>query len=93
MPKNNLFIITTSLNEEKEISLHIDYLNKLSDNYGIKYVIIDGGSNDDTLPIIQSKYDHDNIFISSSCSIYQAWNMGIDHICKDGYICFLGVGV
>lgn len=92
MPKNNLCIITTSLNEEKEISHHIDYLNKLSNKYGIRYVIVDGGSNDDTIPIIQSKYDRKNIFISNNFSIYQAWNEGINHVCKDNYICFLGIG-
>ena len=92
MSKNNLIIITTTLNEEKEIFLHIDYLNELADKYGIKYVIIDGGSKDKTLQIIESKDTLGNIFKSTNCSIYKAWNIGIDYASNNTYICFLGVG-
>jgi glycosyltransferase involved in cell wall biosynthesis len=92
MCEKSLFIITTTLNEEEEISAHVKYLNNISDNYNVRYVIIDGGSTDKTISVLQSKCSQKGIFLSGNFTIYQAWNMGIDHICKDAYICFLGVG-
>jgi glycosyltransferase involved in cell wall biosynthesis len=92
MCEKSLFIITTTLNEENEISAHVKYLNNISDNYNIRYAIIDGGSTDNTLSVLQSKCSQKGIFLSGNYTIYQAWNVGVENINGAEYVCFLGVG-
>jgi glycosyltransferase involved in cell wall biosynthesis len=88
----SLFIITTSFNEESDIVAHVNYLNSLHDQFKIKYIIIDGGSTDNTFHLIEDSYRQNNIIHSCNCTIYQAWNLGLKYTCVDSYICFLGVG-
>jgi glycosyltransferase involved in cell wall biosynthesis len=92
MISNRLFIISTSFNEELGIGAHIDYLNKLFNRYGIGYVIIDGGSTDNTPSILKKNPNQEGVLFTRGCTIYQAWNLGLECAKKDQYIAFLGVG-
>lgn len=88
---NWLTIITTCLNEETNISKHLDHLKDLS-NIGIEIILIDGGSTDRTLDIIDKyNYDKFKIFTYNKLSIYQAFNVGISES-STNYLSFLGVG-
>lgn len=70
-------IITVVYNGEKHIEDTIRSL--LSQTYdNIEYIIIDGGSTDNTLKIIQKYEDHIDYFISEKDNgIANAWNKGI----------------
>ena len=60
----------------------------------IEYIIVDGGSTDETLSLIKSKSEsHPNIFFSSEPDkgIYNAMNKGIDNASGD-YLLFLNSG-
>ncbi len=72
-----LSIITVTLNSKKTI---ISTLNSvLSQTYkNIEHIIIDGGSTDGTLEIINN-YNHENkkVLIANGSGIYEAMNLGI----------------
>jgi len=70
-------IITVTYNSEKFLEeCIISVLNQNYDN--IEYIIIDGGSNDNTLDIIEKYREHIHYFISQSDDgIYDAVNKGI----------------
>lgn len=90
-----LSVITASYNSEKTISLTIEsLLNQSSKNF--EYIIVDGGSGDNTVKIIQSyeksfkekgvKY----FWVSESDKgIYDAWNKGVK-LASGDWISFLG---
>jgi glycosyltransferase involved in cell wall biosynthesis len=89
--KNWLTIITTCLNEETNILKHLNHLKNLSE-IGIEIILIDGGSTDRTLNIIdQFNCDKIKIFTYNKLSIYQAFNVGINES-STNYLSFLGVG-
>ena len=71
-------LITISYNKEKEIRQTIESV--LNQDYpDIEYIIVDGGSNDGTLTIIESFKPHLTKFISEPDNgIYHAINKGID---------------
>ena len=81
-------IITVTLNSQETIR---DTLNSvLSQNYkNIEHIIIDGGSNDQTLNIIK-RYPNKNkkLYIYKKSGIYQAINYGIKK-CSGDYIAIL----
>ena len=81
-------IITVTLNSQETIR---DTLNSiLSQNYkNIEHIIIDGGSNDQTLNIIK-RYPNKNkkFYIYKKSGIYQAINYGIKK-CSGDYITIL----
>ena len=82
-----LSIITACLNSEKTI---IHTLNSvLSQNYkNIEHVIVDGGSTDKTLKILQ-KYNHPNKkILRTKSELYEAMNIGIKNS-TGKYICNL----
>jgi glycosyltransferase len=88
---NWLTVITTCLNEERNIWKHLNHLQDLSENE-IEIILIDGGSNDKTLDLIE-EFNSKNIkfFKYSNLSIYEAFNVGI-HESTSNYLSFLGVG-
>lgn len=91
--KNPLItIITASYNSAKTIEKTIESICAQSyQNY--QYVIVDGGSTDGTIEIIQSfecKFQNKLVWISEKDKgIYDAWNKGI-RLAEGDWICFLG---
>ena len=75
--KSLVSIITVCLNSEKTIENTIKSV--LNQNYNnIEYIVIDGGSNDKTLEIIQNYDDKIDFWISEKdTGIYNAMNKGI----------------
>ena len=72
-----LSIITVTLNSKKTI---ISTLNSVlsQTNKDIEHIIVDGGSTDGTIEII-NEYNHHNkkIIISKGSGIYKSMNLGI----------------
>ena len=85
-------IITTVLNNEKFILSCMESLSKQKfDKKKIEHLIIDGGSTDNTVPLIKNfkkKNNHIKLFTKKKSSIYQAINFGIKKANKN-YITLL----
>ena len=81
-------IITTVLNGEKSIAKTIKSINDQNfKNY--EYIIVDGGSNDQTLNILKkNKNKISKIISSKDKGIYDGFNKGM-RIAKGSYICFV----
>ena len=81
-------VITVCLNSELTIGRNLDSVsNQTFDN--IEHVIIDGGSFDDTIRLIESKRSSKLVFLSEADNgIYDAMNKGISLATGD-VICFL----
>ncbi len=92
---DNLFplvsIITVCYNSEKHIADTIEsVLNQTDKKY--EYIIVDGGSTDDTLKIIQNYKEHIGVLISEpDKGIYDAMNKGAG-LAKGKWIIFLNSG-
>lgn len=90
--KDFLFsIITVVYNDPINLELTIlSVINQKSSNF--QYIIIDGGSTDDTIEVIE-KYDNRiDVFISEKDSgIYDAMNKGIN-LAKGNWVNFLNAG-
>ena len=92
---NNLLplvsIITVCYNSEKHITDTIEsVLNQTYKKY--EYIIVDGGSTDDTLKIIQNYKEHISVLISEpDKGIYDAMNKGAG-LAKGKWIIFLNSG-
>lgn len=82
-------IITSTFNADKFLAECIQsILNQTYNNF--EFIIIDGGSTDDTVNIIKKNESHITYWISEKDSgIYQAWNKGIKQA-KGEWILFLG---
>jgi glycosyltransferase involved in cell wall biosynthesis len=76
-------IITVVYNNEKDIRNAIESV--LDQNYEyIEYIVIDGGSDDGTIDVINEYRDHISVFISETDNgIYDALNKGISHSSGD----------
>lgn len=96
-----LWIITACLNESSQIKNHLSYLNYLNQTHGIKYIIADGGSTDETVYFIKEMLLPDCLLIENGGGIYRSWNkaiskvrpyatnlvfLGVNDIITDGYI-------
>lgn len=77
MPYNKVSIITVVYNNVKYIADALDSV--LSQNYPfVEYIVIDGGSIDGTVQVIENYIDNISLFLSEpDCGIYDALNKGI----------------
>ena len=84
-----LTVITVCLNSEKTIEKCIkSVLSQKSEN--VEFIVIDGGSSDKTIEIINRYADSiDVVIIESDEGIYDAWNKGLRNVSGD-FIAFLG---
>jgi glycosyltransferase involved in cell wall biosynthesis len=95
MPARNdqplITVITVVFNAEKSLERTIQSV--IAQDYGhIEYIIIDGGSKDNTVDIIKKYTDKITFWISEpDDGIYDAMNKGIDKA-KGDWIYFLGAG-
>lgn len=90
MERHTLISIITATYNAGEV-LEDSIKSVLSQNYSnIEYIIIDGGSTDNTLNIINKYKESISYWISEpDCGIYDAWNKGI-RLAKGDWIAFLG---
>lgn len=83
-------IVTIVLNDKKNIEKTIQSV--LSQNIELEYIIIDGGSTDGTLELIEKYRDRISVFISQKDNgIYNAMNKAID-LSNGNWICFMNSG-
>ncbi|MFS4461098.1 glycosyltransferase [Bdellovibrio sp. HCB2-146] len=84
-------VITATFNASKVLRRTIDSL--LAQTYkNIEYIVIDGGSSDETSDIVREYKAHVNIFVSEKDrGIGDAWNKGL-RFAKGEYICLLNAG-
>lgn len=82
-------IITSTFNAAQYLPAAIKSIRDISyDNF--EWIIIDGGSSDGTLNLIQQHEDIISYWISEpDLGIYDAWNKGL-RVAKGDWICFLG---
>ena len=72
-------IVTPSFNSEKTIEKTILSVINQQKIYPLQYIVVDGGSTDNTCKIVQKYADYINIFISEPDSgAYDAMNKGIN---------------
>lgn len=85
-----LSIVTVTLNDKDDITNTI--LSVISQNIDFEYIIIDGGSTDDTLKVIEKYKDKIDILISEEDDgIYDAMNKAVDMASGD-WVCFMNSG-
>ena len=88
----DISILTTCLNEQKDIDHHVTRLHETIKGHNIRFLLIDGGSTDATSTILKSRLPDSCWEILPKSSIYQAWNHAIKRLTNTNYYCFLGVG-
>jgi len=88
---NKFTVITSVLNGQNNIECTIKSI--LEQNYiNFEYIIIDGGSTDNTIKIINTYKDKITDIISEPDEgIYDAWNKGLK-LATGEWICFIGSG-
>ena len=84
-------IITSTLNAGEMLRKTIESIHR--QNYSsYEHIIVDGGSTDSTLDIIEQSGNRVTTFITGKDSgIYDAWNKGLQ-LAKGQYVGFLGAG-
>ena len=84
-------IITCTLNAGELLQQTIESIRQQRyKNY--EYIVIDGGSTDSTLDVVDQYRDMITVFVSEPDSgIYDAWNKGL-RLAKGKYFSFLGAG-
>lgn len=84
-------IITSTYNAEKDLHWTGDSIGRQSYPF-IQWIIADGGSEDETLPVIERYKDVIDIWFSEQDQgIYNAWNNAIRY-CQGDWVLFLGAG-
>ena len=80
-------IITPTLNSEKSIAFTLNSV--FNQNYkNFEHIIVDGGSSDKTLEIVNNHKVKKKIIVKKNSSIYEAINIGIKNS-KGNYILIL----
>ena len=84
-------IITVVLNHAKELDTTIKSV--ILQNYSnLEYIIIDGGSSDNTIPVIKKYENHIDYWLSQKdAGIFDAFNKGLK-LSSGDYICILNSG-
>ena len=84
-------VITSTLNDAQNLRITLENIASL--NYpNLEYIVIDGGSNDGTLDLLNEYQQYIDHWVSESDhGIYDAWNKGIN-IATGNYLAFLGAG-
>ena len=84
--ENKITIVTAVKNGEAHIWELIESLNKQKNN-NIKWLVVDGGSTDNTLSIIESEIKIEyNIVKTKDFSIYHAFNIALEYVDTTYYI-------
>lgn len=81
-----LTLITATLNAAQYIEQALESAHGVSPS-AIHHIVVDGGSRDETLRICQ-KFPTIETVVVPGCTIYEAWNIGLDRAPGD-YIMFL----
>lgn len=82
-------IITSTYNAEKHLADLIDSMRR-QDRTGIEWIIVDGGSRDNTVALLENARDVVDVLISEpDRGIYDAWNKGVS-AAKGTWIAFMG---
>lgn len=81
-------VITSTLNSDKSI-LSLSNSLKKQKYKNFEWLVVDGGSNDGTLNILEKNKDCKIICSEKDNGIYHAWNKALPHI-KGEWIIFLG---
>ncbi len=83
-------VVTVVLNSDTTLEKSIDSVISQKNEANIEYIIIDGGSKDRSVSIINSYSDSIDYWVSEpDTGIYNAWNKGLARA-KGDYIAFLG---
>lgn len=86
----NITIVTVVLNDKKNIEKTIQSV--LNQNIEIEYIVVDGGSTDGTLEVIEKYKNKIDVLISEKDSgIYNAMNKAID-LANGKWLCFMNSG-
>ena len=90
--KNFISVVTINFNNDKGLERTIDSVKEQINKSYFEYIIIDGGSNDNSIDVInKNKSLIDNLIIEKDEGIYDAMNKGIS-LAKSEYIIFLNSG-
>ena len=88
-----IYLVTINLNNRNGLRKTIESVVSQTYKDKIYYIVIDGGSTDGSLDIIDLYKDQIDYWVSEKDSgIYNAMNKGIDAIKGDGYALFLNSG-
>ena len=78
MNSKKLSVITVCYNEESNIDVTIRSVLEQTDRQNIEYIVIDGGSTDGTLDIVNSYASEIDVFVSEKDEgLYDAMNKGV----------------
>lgn len=92
MSETKISIVTICYNDAEGLVTTLDSLEYCKSINDVEVVVIDGGSNDNTLNIIKDNNELIDHYISESDSgIYNAMNKGIS-LCAGEYIIFMNAG-
>ena len=86
--KHKLSIVSTVLNGENKIQILINSL-KLQSNFFYEWIVVDGGSTDKTIELINNVKDFKINLIQKKTNIYEGLNLAIK-MCKTKY--YLPIG-
>ena len=92
MDYKKISIVTVNLNNEEGLKKTIESVINQTYFDKVNYIIIDGGSTDGSLDIIDKYVDYLSYYVSEKDNgVYNAMNKGID-VCNSEYIQFLNSG-
>lgn len=90
MIESKISVVTVVYNRKKELEETV--LSIIEQNYPIEYIVIDGGSTDGTLDVLQKYNDSITCWISEPDNgIFDAINKSLDYVSGD-YVNFMNAG-